>query len=49
MLTGRRLFEGETISHTLAAVLRDPIDVSSVAAPPAFRAARALPGARRGP
>jgi Tol biopolymer transport system component/predicted Ser/Thr protein kinase len=26
MLTGRRLFEGETISHTLADVLRGPID-----------------------
>jgi Tol biopolymer transport system component len=38
LLTGRRLFEGETISHTLAAVLRDPIDVSKVAAPPAIRA-----------
>ena len=26
MLTGRRLFEGETVSHTLADVLRSPID-----------------------
>src|SRR5262249_45229845 len=26
MLTGRRLFEGETIAHTLADVLRAPID-----------------------
>ena len=26
LLTGHRLFEGETISHTLAAVLRGPID-----------------------
>ena len=26
MLTGRRLFDGETISHTLADVLRGPID-----------------------
>src|SRR5579871_338957 len=26
MLTGKRLFDGETISHTLAAVLRAPID-----------------------
>ena len=26
MLTGRRLFTGETISHTLADVLREPID-----------------------
>jgi Tol biopolymer transport system component len=27
MLTGKRLFEGETISHTLADVLRGPIDL----------------------
>src|SRR5438034_1394953 len=26
MLTGQRLFDGETISHTLAEVLRGPID-----------------------
>ena len=26
MLTGHRLFDGETISHTLADVLRAPID-----------------------
>ena len=26
MLTGRRLFDGETVSHTLAGVLRDEID-----------------------
>src|SRR5580692_2106613 len=26
MLAGRRLFDGETISHTLAEVLRGPID-----------------------
>ena len=26
MLTGRRLFEGETVSHTLAHVLTAPID-----------------------
>jgi len=30
MLTGRRLFGGETISHTLADVLRGPIDFSTL-------------------
>jgi serine/threonine-protein kinase len=30
MLTGRRLFEGETISHTLADVLRAPIDFNTL-------------------
>jgi Tol biopolymer transport system component len=30
MLTGRRLFDGETISHTLADVLRAPIDVEAL-------------------
>ncbi|MEX1312487.1 MAG: serine/threonine-protein kinase, partial [Candidatus Sulfomarinibacteraceae bacterium] len=29
MLTGKRLFDGETISHTLADVLRAPIDLAS--------------------
>ncbi len=29
MITGKRLFDGETISHTLADVLRAPIDVGS--------------------
>jgi serine/threonine protein kinase/Tol biopolymer transport system component len=29
MLTGKRLFEGETISHTLADVLRAPIELGS--------------------
>jgi serine/threonine-protein kinase len=33
MLTGKRLFEGETVSHTLADVLRAPIDFSKVNAP----------------
>ncbi len=28
MLTGRRLFGGETVSDTLAAVLRDPVDLA---------------------
>src|SRR5579871_181835 len=32
MLTGRRLFHGETISHTLADVLRSPIDFSELPA-----------------
>jgi serine/threonine protein kinase len=26
MLTGKRLFDGETTSHTLASVLKDPIE-----------------------
>jgi serine/threonine-protein kinase len=30
MLTGHRLFDGETISHTLADVLRGPIDLSKL-------------------
>src|SRR4029434_7830838 len=30
MLTGRRLFAGETISHTLADVLRAPIDFNAL-------------------
>ena len=30
MLTGRRLFDGETISHTLADVLRAPIDFDAL-------------------
>jgi serine/threonine-protein kinase len=39
MLTGHRLFEGETISHTLADVLRAPIDFSKLPAdtPPTIR------------
>jgi len=32
MLTGRRLFEGETVSHTLADVLRAPIDMDRLPA-----------------
>src|ERR1700730_13556183 len=36
MLTGKRLFEGETVSHTLADVLRAEIDFSKL---PAFTAA----------
>jgi len=40
MLTGGRLFEGETISHTLADVLRGPIDFDKLPkeTPPAIRA-----------
>jgi serine/threonine-protein kinase len=39
MLTGKRLFDGETISHTLADVLRAPIDFEllSKETPPAIR------------
>jgi serine/threonine-protein kinase len=39
MLTGKRLFEGETISHTLAHVLTAPIDFNQIPAktPPAVR------------
>jgi serine/threonine protein kinase len=37
MLTGRRLFDGETISHTLASVLKDPIELDVVKAPPQIR------------
>ena len=39
MLTGQRLFDGETISHTLADVLRGPIDFSQLpaATPTAIR------------
>ena len=38
MLTGKRLFHGETVSHTLADVLRAPIDFDKVAdqTPPAI-------------
>ncbi len=39
MLTGQRLFDGETISHTLADVLRGPIDFDKLPrdTPPAIR------------
>jgi hypothetical protein len=30
MLTGKKLFDGETVSHTLADVLRAPIDFEQV-------------------
>jgi serine/threonine protein kinase len=33
MLTGKRLFEGQTVSRTLAAVLQSPIDFDKLAAP----------------
>jgi len=32
LLTGKRLFDGETLSHTLAAVLRDDIDLAGLPA-----------------
>ena len=32
MLSGRRLFDGETVSHTLADVLRAPVDLSQLPA-----------------
>jgi eukaryotic-like serine/threonine-protein kinase len=35
MLTGKRMFDGETISHTLADVLRAPIDFDAVESTPA--------------
>ena len=40
MLAGKRLFDGETISHTLADVLRAPIDLATLpaATPPHVRA-----------
>ena len=39
MLTGRRLFDGESVSHTLADVLRAPLDFAALPAdtPPAIR------------
>ena len=38
MITGARLFDGETVSHTLAHVLTAPIDFSKVKAPPPIAA-----------
>jgi len=32
MITGQRLFEGETVSETMAAVLKDPIDLDTLPA-----------------
>jgi Tol biopolymer transport system component len=37
LLTGKRLFDGETVSHTLASVLKDQIDVDLPQAPPPIR------------
>jgi serine/threonine protein kinase len=39
MLTGKRLFQGETVSDTLAAVLRDPVDFGKLppATPPSVK------------
>jgi serine/threonine protein kinase/Tol biopolymer transport system component len=33
LLTGKKLFHGETVSHTLASVLKDPIDLAIPQAP----------------
>lgn len=33
LLTGKKLFDGETVSHTLASVLKDPIDFAIPQAP----------------
>ena len=30
MLTGNKLFEGETVSHVLAAVLKDEVDLEAL-------------------
>jgi serine/threonine protein kinase len=38
LLTGKKLFHGETVSHTLASVLKDPIDLAIPQAPPAIQA-----------
>jgi Tol biopolymer transport system component/predicted Ser/Thr protein kinase len=39
LLAGKRLFDGETVSHTLASVLKDPIDLEALPpeTPPAIR------------
>jgi Tol biopolymer transport system component len=37
LLTGKKLFTGETVSHTLASVLRDPIDLDLPQAPAPIR------------
>jgi serine/threonine protein kinase len=39
LLAGKRLFDGETISHTLASVLKDPVDLEALPkeTPPAIR------------
>ena len=50
MLTGRRLFDGETISHTLADVLRGEIDFTKVqsATPSTIpKTAAEVPGPKR--
>ncbi len=38
LLTGKKLFHGETVSHTLASVLKDPIDFAIPQAPAAIQA-----------
>ena len=37
LLTGKTLFTGETVSHTLASVLKDRIDFAIPQAPPPIR------------
>jgi serine/threonine protein kinase len=37
MLMGKTLFEGETVTHTLASILKDTIDFDALQAPPAIR------------
>ncbi len=38
LLTGKKLFHGETVSHTLASVLKDPIDLAIPQAPKPIQA-----------
>lgn len=49
MLTGSRLFHGETVSHTLADVLRGPIDFDKLPkeTPSRIREFEAMPGSGR--
>jgi serine/threonine-protein kinase len=42
LLTGKALFSGETVSHILASVLKDPIDLSSIPEPLRALLARCL-------
>lgn len=37
LLTGKRLFHGETVAHTLAAILKDPISLDAMQAPAHIR------------
>ena len=45
MLTGKRLFDGETMSHTLADVLRAEIDLNALPRSDAARDSRVCCGA----